>query len=129
MEAVFILIGAVVVMFGIVIWTFISYHNNLKNGKGLIDEVVPVEINKAYATILDKHIIMEKSGSSKMPDHRISYLVRFRLDNGTETAISVPQKIFDDLPVGARDILITQDKDFIDFGNRYGEDLTENSDQ
>lgn len=129
MEAVFILIGAVLVMFGIVIWTFISYHNNLKNGKGLIDDAVPMEINKTYATILDKHIIMEKSGSSKMPSHRITYIVRFRFDNGTETTISVPQEIFDDLPVGSRDILITQDKDFIDFGNRYGEDLADDSDK
>lgn len=121
MEGVFILIGAVVIIFGMVIWAFISYHNNLKNGKGLIDDVAPMI--ETYATILEKHVVMDKSGSSRMPSHRILYLVKFRFDNGKETSMSVPQEIFEDLPVGSRDILITQNDKFVDFGGRFGENL------
>lgn len=118
MEGVFILIGALVLIFGMVIWSFISYHNNLKSGKGLTDDAAPVA--ETYATILGKKVMMEQTGSSKMPSHRVSYLVKFRFDNGTETAMNVPQEIFEDLPVGSRDLLITQNGNFVDFGGRLG---------
>lgn len=124
MEGVYILLGALAVLFGIVVWTFVSYHNHLKSGKGLIDEVPPML--ETYATILGKHVVMEKAGT-KMPSHRVSYVVNFRFDDGKETAMNVPQEIFDDLPVGSRDILITQNKDFVDFGYRRGEDITNDS--
>lgn len=118
MEVVFILAGALVIIFGIVIWTFISYHNNLKSGKGLIDDVAPMI--ETPATILEKHVVMERTGSSKMPGHHISYMVRFRFDNGEETAISVPQEVFEDLQVGLHGILITQNKNFVCFGDPPG---------
>ena len=127
MEGVYILLGMVAILFGIVIWTFASYHNRLKSGKGLIDDVAPVI--ETYATILEKNVVMEKAGSSKMPSHRISYLVRFRFDNGEETTMNVPQAIFDDLPVGSRDLLITQNENFVDFGSHCGENLTDDSDK
>lgn len=123
MEGIFILTGAAALIFGIVIWSFISYHHNLKIGKGLIDDVAPT--TETYATILEKNVVMEQTGSSKMPSHHISYLVRFRFDNGKENTLCVPQEIFDDLPVGARDILITQDQSFLDFGGRCGEAPTD----
>ena len=118
MEGVFILIGALVLIFGMVIWSFVSYHNNLKSGKGLTDDAAPVV--ETYATVLGKKVMMEQTGSSKMPSHLVLYRVKFRFDDGTETAMSVPQEIFEDLPVGARDLLITQNEDFLDFGGRLG---------
>lgn len=118
MEGVFILIGAAALIFGMVIWSFVSYHNNLKSGKGLTDDAPPAV--ETYATILGKKVMMEQTGSSKMPSHRVSYLVTFRFDDGTETAKNVPQEIFQDLPVGSRDLLLTQNGDFLDFGGRLG---------
>lgn len=121
MEAMFILIGAAVFIFGAVIWSFVSFHKNLKSGKGLIDDAAPE--NETYATILGKKVMMEKTGTSKMPSHRVSHLVKFHFDNGTEITMSVPKEIFDDLPVGSRDLLVTQNENFVDFGCRLGKPL------
>ncbi len=123
MVGIFILIGSLFVIFGLVFWSFIHMRHNLEIGKGLTDDMPPTI--ETYATLLDKNVIMEKDGSVKMPSHRISYLAKFRFDDGKETTMNIPQEIYDELPVGSRDILISQNGYFIDFGGRLGEDLIE----
>jgi len=126
MGGIIFIIVSLVVIFGMMIWVFIRNHHSLKSGKGLIKDVAPVI--EQYATILEKNVVMEQTGTTKMPSHRLDYIVKFRFDNGTETSMCVMSEIFDDLPVGSRDILITQNNNFVDFGSRTAEDIVEDAD-
>lgn len=100
--------------FGVVLWSFIRYRHNQKKGSELLES--PAAIIEKYATILEKNVVMEHTGTARLPSHQMLYIVTFQFDNGTKTSLPVPPEIFDVLLVGSRDILVTQDGLFVDFG-------------
>lgn len=126
MAGIIIITVSLALIFGAVIWSFIRYHHSIKSGEGLIEDVAPVI--EEYATILEKNVVMEQTGTTKMPSHRLACMVKFRFDNGTETSMCVTPEIFDDLPVGSRDILRTPNNNFVDFGGCTAEDIVEDAD-
>lgn len=126
MVGMIILTVSLALIFGVMIWSFIRYHHSIKSGEGLIEDVAPVI--EEYATILEKNAVMEQTGTTKMPSHRLACMVKFRFDNGTETSMCVTPEIFDDLPVGSRDVLTTQNNNFVDFGGCTAEDIAEDTD-
>jgi hypothetical protein len=116
-----ILVVIILLVVFLIIWAVASARKSFNSGKGLVDEEAP--ISEKYATVQEKHIEKVMTGTYKMPGHYLAYMVRFRFDNGDETSIAVPQEIFDDIPIGSREILITQNGNFIDFGSLLGESL------
>lgn len=103
-----------------IIGQLVYSHIRVKNGKGLKDEVAPVI--ERYATVMEKYP-EERWGNSKTPDYNVRYMVKFKDDNGVITSVSVPPEIYEDIPVGMRDLLITQSDTFYDFGGRYGQNI------
>jgi|GEM_PF-2304587 len=116
-----ILVVSILLIVFLIIWAVASAQKSSNSGKGLVDENAP--ISEKYATVQEKHIEKVMTGTYQMPGHYLAYMVQFRFDNGDETSIAVPQEIFDDIPIGSREILITQNGNLIDFGDLLGESL------
>ncbi len=122
MDAV-ILIGVVLLVILVSVWAVISSRKALQTGGSLTDAKEEDSILESFATVTEKRIEKIMTGTYQMPGHYLAYMVQFRFDDGKETSISVPQEMFDDIPVGSRELLITQGGKFLDFGGRFGEDL------
>ncbi|HEX3018459.1 MAG TPA: DUF2500 family protein [Caproicibacter sp.] len=105
-------------VFAAVIYSFVSYHRRLQSGQGIRDEEAPVL--QKYATVLQKEIVKENTGTMYRPEHRVEFRVKFRYEDGTEIDMIVPPDVYEKIPVGFTDLLITQNGEFLDFGERFG---------
>lgn len=85
-------------------------------------------IEKRNAIVLDKVIEDVITGSYHIPERYLDYKILFQFDDGEQKWLSVVEDIYDDISVNEYGELVSAEDDFLDFNNRYGEEIfSENS--
>jgi len=113
-----ILVVLIILVTILIIWTVVSTRRSFRNDKVPIQKISP--LSEKYAIVKEKYIDEVMTGSYQMPGHYLSYQVRFGFDDGTETGIGVSKEVFEQIPIGSREVLLTEGDQFLDFGGRFG---------
>ncbi len=118
-------IGGIAIVIGM-IWSVVHMLGS-SGGEpsGKEEPLPPRELAERWATVVEMRPVIEHTGSVKRPSHRNLFLVTFRLDDGGELSLDVGAACFERIHVGERELLLTEDGCFLDFGGRFGEDLPE----
>ena len=67
------------------------------------------------ATVMDKAVTKQMTGTYQMPGHRIAYLVKFSLETDREMPLEVPDVEFEHLQLGWSGTLTFQNGNYLNF--------------
>lgn len=105
------------------IYTVYRLHTPRKRSK-LIEQAEEPPVQIRYAVARNKDIQIIQTGTTRAPGHYLKYRVLFRFDDGSEEWFQVLPEQYEVIPAGVREKLVTQNRTFLDFGDRFGEEIS-----
>lgn len=117
------LLGVGVVLFFII--SFIVARRSWHDYSKLDEPPIPPSksVLTKLATAVDKKIGGRYTGSYKVPTYHQEFQVLFRLYDGTEEWIPVPEHAYEKIPLNTWEDLLIEDGQFLDFGGRFGDEF------
>ncbi|PWN00493.1 MAG: hypothetical protein DBX37_01630 [Massilioclostridium sp.] len=114
-------------IFLLILWMIVqdmlsSKEIEVKEEEKTSNEESPIE--KKNAIVVDKTMEDVIIGSYHIPERYLDYKILFQFDDGEQKWFSVTEDIYDDISVNEYGELITAEDDFLDFNNRYGEEIS-----
>ena len=92
-------------------------------------EEAPFESYKA--TVAGMDIERNPTGTIRTPSSQLDFLVEFKIQRSRNKSevitLEVPEDIYEDIKLGENALLVMQNGNFIDFGDRYAEDAPEDA--